>query len=47
MQETRHVFALRYDLNDTNAVKFEISNSDPKVGDSETKYGFQWAFMLP
>ena len=47
MQETRHVFALRYDLNDTNAVKFEISNSDPKMGDSETKYGFQWAFMLP
>jgi len=47
MQETRHVFALRYDLSDTNALKFEVSRLDPKTGDSETRYGLQWAFMLP
>lgn len=47
MQETRHVFALRYDLSETNALKFEMSRLEPKVGDSETQYGFQWAFMLP
>ncbi len=46
MQETRHVFALRYDLSDTNALKFEISKSDPKTGDSVMQYGLQWAFML-
>jgi len=47
MQETRHVFALRYDLSETNAMKFELSKREPKTGGSELQYGFQWAFMLP
>ena len=42
----RHVLDLRYDLDDTNALKFEISKTEPVSGKSETGYALQWAFLM-
>lgn len=44
---TRHVFALRMDLDETNALKFEISDNKPDAGTSVTAYAIQWAFLIP
>ncbi len=43
----RHVLALRMDLDDTNALKFEVSNNKPNIGTSFNAYAIQWAFMIP
>jgi hypothetical protein len=54
---TRHVVDLRYDVSDTNALKFEIgrfetTNSGANnvngtgLNKSYTFYALQWAFMM-
>lgn len=43
-----HVVGLRYDLDDSNALKFEVNRrqpSDPAAKD-ETSYSLQWAFLM-
>ena len=45
---SRHVVDLRYDLDDTNALKFEVARFqavDPNVKDY-TYYAVQWAFLM-
>ncbi len=46
-KETRHVAALRYDLSESNALKFQASSINPKVGESYNEYVIQWAFLIP
>jgi len=54
---TRHVFDLRYDISDTNALKFEIGRfettnsgaanvNNTGLNKSYTFYALQWAFMM-
>ncbi len=45
----REVAAVRYDLDDTNSLKFEVSYTNPDDGniDAATAYTLQWAFMVP
>jgi hypothetical protein len=54
---TRHVFDLRWDVSDTNALKFEIGRFEPtnsgnpnvngtQDNKSYTFYALQWAFMM-
>ncbi len=46
-QETRHVGALRYDLSESNALKFQAASISPKTGESYNEYIIQWAFLIP
>ncbi len=46
-QEKRHVAALRYDLDDSNALKLQVTNVRPKSGESSREYAIQWAFLIP
>jgi len=46
-QENRHVAALRYDLSETNVLKFQAMNVSPKTGASYNEYVIQWAFLIP
>jgi len=43
------VVALRYDLDDTNALKMEVNQNDPAGSGVEgtTSYIMQWAFLIP
>ncbi len=41
------VIAYRFDLDATNAIKFEINNNNPDTGASDTSYTAQWSFMAP
>lgn len=46
-QYSHHVLALRYDLDESNALRFEVNRAMPKAGDDETTYTVQWAFVIP
>jgi hypothetical protein len=45
---SRHVVDLRYDLDDTNALKFEVARFEPVQSGmkSYTFYALQWAFLM-
>ena len=45
---SRHVVDLRYDIDDTNALKFEVAKFEPVSSSvkSYTFYALQWAFMM-
>ncbi len=46
--ETSHnILALRYDIDDTNALKFEVDAADLKTGTDTTTFTVQWAFLIP
>ncbi len=45
--EYRHVAALRYDLSESNALKFQAMRVNPKTGQSYNEYVIQWAFLIP
>lgn len=45
-QTTRQVLALRYDLDENNALKFEITRPKIQGQDGYTTFGAQWAFLL-
>ncbi|HFD33400.1 MAG TPA: hypothetical protein ENJ28_11925 [Gammaproteobacteria bacterium] len=46
---SRNIAALRYDLDDTNALKFEVSQTSPKDSsmDDIKAYVLQWSFLVP
>ncbi len=46
---SHNVVAVRYDLDDTNALKFEINqtNPDDSTVKDTTAYMFQWSFLIP
>ncbi len=48
-ESSRQVVALRYDLDDTNALKMEVNQNDPAGSgvDGTTSYIMQWAFLIP
>lgn len=46
-QENRHVLALRYDLSESNVLKFQAMSVSPKTGGSYNEYIIQWAFLIP
>lgn len=43
---THDIIALRYDLDESNAIKLGIDYYDSKLAYTETAYTLQWAFML-
>jgi len=45
---SRHVVGLRYDIDDTNALKFEVAQFEPVTSGvkSYTFYALQWAFLM-
>src|SRR3569832_1549420 len=45
---TRHVVGLRYDIDDSNALKLEINRRQPTAPgvSDETGYSLQWAFLM-
>lgn len=45
---TRHVVGLRYDIDDSNALKLEINRRQPTApgASDETGYSLQWAFLM-
>ncbi len=46
---SHNVVALRFDLDDTNALKFEVnqSNPDDSAEKETTAYAVQWSFLIP
>lgn len=46
---TQNVVAVRYDLDDTNTLKFEVKKYSPEDDAVEdiTAYGLQWSFLIP
>lgn len=46
-EATHGVFALRYDVDDSNSLKFEVDKEDLDSGDDVTSYKLQWAFLIP
>lgn len=47
MENSHHVLGLRYDLDESNALRFEVNRAMPTVGDDETMMTVQWAFVIP
>ncbi|MDQ7048017.1 MAG: hypothetical protein Q9M92_00145 [Enterobacterales bacterium] len=43
---SKSLIALRYDLTETNALKFEFNRSTPAIGSSETSFAVEWAFLM-
>ena len=46
-EETHNILGLRYDMDDTNAVKFQADLRKPDNGKSDTTYSIQWTWMMP
>jgi hypothetical protein len=44
--EQRHVFALRYDFSEANALLMELNARDPQFGGSSTVVYLSWAFVM-
>lgn len=42
-----HVAAYRYDIDESNSIKFEWNKKNPEAGDADTTLTLQWAFMIP
>jgi len=45
--QTRNVIAYRYDLDDSNSLKFELNHSTPDNGSDITTGTLQWSFLVP
>ncbi len=43
----RHVVAYRYDIDGSNALKFEYNQNNPDIGEQDTTLTVQWAFLVP
>jgi len=43
---SKSLIALRYDLTETNALKFEVNRSSPSASPSETSFAVEWAFLM-
>ena len=46
-EATHNVIALRYDVDESNSLKFEINSADVAGSKNTTSYQFQWAFLIP
>lgn len=46
-QAKHHVFGLRYDLDELNAIKMELDIADNNTSKDTTKFTLQWAFLIP
>ncbi len=46
-EASHNVIALRYDIDDTNSIKFELDSADLKTGTDTTTFTVQWAFLIP
>lgn len=46
-EASHNVIALRYDIDDTNSLKFELDSTDLKTGTDSTTFKIQWAFLIP
>ncbi|VAW98889.1 hypothetical protein MNBD_GAMMA23-2139 [hydrothermal vent metagenome] len=46
-EASHNVFALRYDIDETNSLKFEVDSTDLKTGTDTTTFTVQWAFLIP
>jgi len=46
-EASHNVFVLRYDVDDTNSLKFEVNTTNLKIGTDSTTYTVQWAFLIP
>ena len=46
---SHNVAAIRFDLDDTNALKFEVNQSNPNDSAEKdtTAYVVQWSFLVP
>lgn len=44
--EKRHVFALRYDFSESNAIMLEVNARKPQFGGSQTTTLLSWAFVM-
>ncbi len=45
-EQSHHVIALRYDLDESNALKFEVHQSETASGEKEYHSRVQWAFIM-
>jgi hypothetical protein len=39
--------ALRYDIDDSSAIKLEYDRAIPEIGDAESTFTAQWSFLIP
>jgi len=46
-EETHQVIGLRYDVDDTNAIKLQADIRHPDTGDADTTYSLQWTWIMP
>ncbi|MFV1984019.1 MAG: hypothetical protein ACC657_10815 [Thiohalomonadales bacterium] len=46
-QAKHHVLALRYDIDESNAIKFELNAADNDFSTDTTTFTVQWAFLIP
>ncbi len=46
-QARHHLLALRYDLDESNALKLELNNTDNDISVDTTSITLQWAFLIP
>ena len=46
-EATHNVFALRYDVDESNSLKFELNRADVTESENTTSYRLQWAFLIP
>jgi hypothetical protein len=46
VQETHHVIGFRYELDDNNALRFEVNQAQKTHHESETTAALQWFFLL-
>ncbi|MFV2056533.1 MAG: hypothetical protein ACC707_08690 [Thiohalomonadales bacterium] len=44
---SHNVFALRYDVDESNALKFEVNQKNLDLAEDSTSYRLQWAFLIP
>lgn len=47
MDHDHNVAAIRYDIDDSSALKFEVDRALPEDGSAETTYVVQWSFLIP
>jgi len=46
-QAKHHVLTLHYDLDESNAIKFEFNAADNDTTKDTASYTLQWAFLIP
>lgn len=46
-QARHHLLALRYDLDESNALKLELNNAENDISADTTSITLQWAFLIP